>query len=99
MGISSMVAESYIDRRIIEAFSAIDRVEGVYAHRSGDRLAIYTIISEDDEDTYDRIYEQERSLIHDAHDLRFDFNVIARRGRPISGIVGSYVSVWQRSRA
>ena len=92
-----MPAASQLDRRIGEAFAQVDHVEGVYAVRSGKNLTLFTVIDEDEEETYDSIYEQERKLIREFGGIRFDFNVIARRGRSIVEIVGGCRPIWQRS--
>lgn len=86
-----------IDRRIGAAFAEVGCVEGVYAMKSGEKLTIFTIIDEEEEDAYDSIYEQERHLIREFGEVRFDFNVIARRGRSIAHIIGECHPIWQRS--
>jgi len=87
----------HIEDRLTEAFKAISRVEGIYLIPRGETLAVFTIIDNDDEETYDLIYDQERSLIRSFAGVHFDFNVIARRGRSISEIVGANNPIWQRS--
>jgi hypothetical protein len=41
------------------------------------------------EATYDSIYDRERGLMRDHRPLHFDFNVVARRGRPVEDIMGA----------
>jgi len=91
------MAESHIEHRLAETFGSIDRVEGVYVIPGANTLGVFTIIDEDDEDTYDQVYEGERLLIRQFGNFGFDFNVIARRGRSIAEIVGSRRPIWQRS--
>ena len=87
---------SPIDVNFAETFGGIDRVEGVFVAPSGDVLSIFTVIDDDDEETYDRIYDRERSLIRRFGGIHFDFNVIARRGRSLADIVGCSTPVWRR---
>ena len=86
-----------IEEELAEAFKLIERVEAIYLVPHGETLTVFTIIDNDDEETYDLIYDRERSLIHNFCGVHFDFNVIARRGRPLSEIVGTNHPVWQRS--
>jgi hypothetical protein len=86
-----------IEDRLTEAFRAISRVEGIYLIPHGETLTVFTIIDNDDEETYDLIYEKERSLIHNFAGIHFDFNVIARRGRSIPEIIGVKNPIWERS--
>jgi len=90
------MAECHIEHSIANALQQIDRVEGVFALPCGDRLSIFTVISEDDEDTYDQIYDQERLIIRQFEGRQFDFNVIARRGRSVADVVASCTPIWQR---
>jgi hypothetical protein len=87
---------SPIDMNLAETFGGIDRVEGVFVAPTGDVLSVFTVIDDDDEETYDRIYDRERSLIRRFSGVHFDFNVIARRGRSLADIVGSSTPVWRR---
>ena len=80
------------------AFSDIQGVERAYVTHDGDLVAVTTIIDRDDnEATYDSIYDRGRSLIHDHRPLHFDFNVVARRARPVEDIMGADAPAWQRS--
>lgn len=85
------------EEELAEAFKAIDYVEAIYLVPHGETLTVFTIIDNDNEETYDLIYDQERSLIRNFGGVHFDFNVIARRGRPVSDIVGANKPVRQRS--
>ena len=87
---------SPIDVNFAETFGGIDRVEGVFVAPSGDVLSVFTVIDDDDEETYDRIYDRERLLIRRFGGIHFDFNVIARRGRSLADIVGCSAPVWRR---
>lgn len=86
-----------IQDSLIGAFADINGVCGVYMVPSGDVVNVFTIIDQDDEETYQAIYERERSLIRQHADLHFDFNVIARRGRSGDELVRSCAPVWQRT--
>jgi hypothetical protein len=98
MGTACM-AEDRIAHGIAETLRDIERVEGIYLVAQGDVLGVFTIIDDDDEDTYDLIYSRERRLIRRFGGVQFDFNVIARRGRSISEIVGRSAPIWRRSGA
>jgi len=86
-----------IEEALAEALGPINRVESVYVASLGEALKVLTVIDNDDEETYDLIYDQERSSMHRFSDVRFYFNVIARRGRPASQIMGAGNPIWQRS--
>jgi len=77
-----------------KAFSNIDSVEQVYAWLEGDVYNVFTVIADEDEAVYDRIYNQERTLIHQMP-VKFDFRVIARRGLRAEDLFGSITPVWQ----
>jgi len=47
-----------------------------------------TVIDDDRDAAYAKIYEQERHVIRSLPSYEFDFTVIARRGRPIEDLVG-----------
>src|SRR5260370_35254063 len=91
--------ERRIETALTEALSVINRVESVYLIPRGETLNVFTVIDNDDEETYDLIYNQERSLIQRFGEVCFDFNVIARRGRPLSEIMGAGNPIWRRSEA
>jgi hypothetical protein len=74
-------------------------LEGVFAIHSGGFLTVYTIVDGDDDSAYDLIYERERSLIREFSDIRFDFNVIARRGRSLATLFGRCSPIWTRTGA
>ena len=88
-----------IEESLVGAFAGVSGVCGVYTIASGDVVDVFTVIDEDDEGTYEAIYERERSIIRQHSDLHFDFNVIARRGRSVNELVGSFAPVWQRTEA
>lgn len=87
------MVEHRIEDDVAEAFEGMNRLEGVYVVPSGEILRVFTVIDDDDEATYDLIYDRERSLIRRYGGVHFDFNVIARRGRPIAEIVGSTIPI------
>ncbi|MGA2589443.1 MAG: hypothetical protein ABSH32_05985 [Bryobacteraceae bacterium] len=93
------VVKSRIEDSLISAFADVNGVCGVYVVPSSDFVNVFTIIDQDDEQTYAAIYERERSIIRQHSDWHFDFNVITRRGRSVDELVGSAVPVWQRTEA
>jgi hypothetical protein len=88
-----------IEHSLVGAFAGVSGVFSVYVVPSGDVVEVFTIIDEDDEETYEAIYERERSIIRQHPDFHFDFTVIALRGRPIDELVPSCAPVWQRTGA
>ena len=88
-----------IEYSIGAAFADIQAVEQVYVRRQGDLCDVTTVIDNEDEDAYDLIYDHERNLIRSHRDLRFNFHVIARRGRPLEEIAGRNQPIWHRSDA
>jgi hypothetical protein len=87
-----------IDTGIARAFSDIPEVERVYVSHDGDLVVVTTIIDQgDNEATYDSIYDRERALIRDFRPRHFDFNVVARRGRPVEALMGPDAPTWRRS--
>src|SRR5947209_20330993 len=93
------VPDRRVEQKIAEILSTVDSVERVYVLPYGQRLTLYTVIPEDQEDAYDAIYIRERSIIRTFQGLHFDFNVIARRGRAMAEIFGSKQPVWERASA
>jgi hypothetical protein len=93
------MVRSRIEDSLADAFADVNGVRGVYMDPSGDVVSVFTIIDDDDERTYESIYERERSIIRQHADLHFDFNIIARRGRSVDELVGSFAPVWERTEA
>lgn len=85
-----------VEHGIGRSFSDIQAVERVHVIRDGITCTVFTVIDDDDEEAIDRIYNQERFVIHQFPGLHFDFNVIARRGRPLDTILSLAPPVWQR---
>jgi hypothetical protein len=93
---SSTVTAPDIATAVGQAFSDLDAVEGVYLCGKGPVFRLFTVINDDSEDVYDRIYEREKRIKHSvAEKLRF--SVIARHGRSIGDIVGGCAAIWQRA--
>jgi len=90
-----MVVE--VDQMIAAAFEVVPQVESVYVnHDNTGTVNVSIFINEADENVYDRIYSQEIELEKRAHEIMFDFTVIARRNRPIQEFVGSDTPAWER---
>jgi len=88
---------SDVKQDIARLLADVPEVESVYIDQHGDLFEVYTIVGVDDDDVYDRIYGRERIVIRTFRDAHFDFNVIDRRGRPESEVMGSMIPVWRRS--
>lgn len=92
------MAEHGVGRNIGEN-SAVSARSRVYLVSNGATLSVFTVINDGSECVYDQIYEIEQLLIDRFADLHFDFNVIARRGRSISEILGAHTPAWTRESA
>jgi hypothetical protein len=90
------MAYARADQHIASVLSWVESVDCVYVRDSGDMLRVFTVVEDEDEATLDAIYDRERTLIREIPGRRFDFNVIARRGRDIANILGDASPVWQR---
>ena len=90
------VATASLDQEIASAFEEISGVEGVYVFHRGDVLKVFTVVNEDSEQLSDQIYDRELELGRRFSDIRFDFNLVARRNRPIHQLLGPYAPVWER---
>ena len=85
-----------IEQGIGCSFADVPSVKGVYVLNRADVLNVFTIVDTDDEDAFDAIYDRARLVIGRFPDFHFDFNVIARRGRPIREFLSLGAPVWQR---
>jgi hypothetical protein len=85
-----------IGETIVNAFAQIPEVEGIYLRQSGSMLHIFTVVDEENDSAFEKIYREERNLVRSSPDFQFDFNVIARRGRDVQEFVGANVPVWRR---
>ena len=85
-----------VEQVIGESFADIEAVERVHVFCDSGTYSVYTVIDDEDEAAISRIYQCERSVIRRFPELHFDFNVIARRGRPLSSIATFASPVWQR---
>lgn len=85
-----------LDQEIVSAFEGIPEVESVYVLHRGDVLKVFTIVNDDSEQLSDQIYDRELELGRRRSDIHFDFNLVARRNRPIHQLLGSYTPVWER---
>lgn len=94
MGVSMMAVG--LEQAVASSLANVPAVERVYVNWRGDSCNVVTIINEEDESAYDNIYDHERGLIHANKSVRFDFHVVARRGRPIHEVAGYAAPVWDR---
>jgi hypothetical protein len=90
------IVAANIEQAVASTLNGVQGVAAVYILPKGETLSVFTIAEEEDEGLYDRIYDQERSLLRQFRGVHFDFNVIARRGRSIAEIVGPDVPVHQK---
>ena len=95
MGSAAMVPA--IDSTIIGHLGAIPEVERVYVIRgAGEGLRVLTIVNEEDDDVYERIYLEEAQIAQNLRSVGFDFSVVARRGGSIDLLMGKNVPIWVR---
>ncbi len=73
----------------------VPQVESVYIDRADDMIMVWTIINDDEEAVCDAIYNEEKRLIQDLQE-RFDFHVIARRGRELRSFISLSCRGWAR---
>jgi hypothetical protein len=69
--VKDRIAES-----LVGVFADVNGISGVYMVPSGDVIEVFTVIDEDEEETYEAICERERSIMRLHSTLHFDFNVI-----------------------
>jgi hypothetical protein len=87
MGLAgSGVAMHDLQNAVINTMANVEAVESIFIQPIGSILNIYTIIDADDDEVRDAIYDREAELLRVFENYHFDFNVIARRGRPIEQI-------------
>ena len=85
------------DARIAQILAAVPEIESVYIVKIGKMLAVYSLIESDhDERVIDAISDREFLIMGKFRNVRFDFNVIARHGRPVDEVMGRRSPVWQR---
>jgi hypothetical protein len=85
------------DSKIASSLQTIPQVEAVYVLHAGEGgLRVLTVVNDENEDVYERIYRKELQVAESFPSILFDFNVVARRGRAINSIVGNNLPVWAR---
>lgn len=92
-----LVAVPSIEQTIGSAFAGIPAVESVHVSQRDGLYRVFTITADEDEGIFDQIYDQERAIIRQFSGLRFDFNVLARRGRPVHELLTFATPTWERS--
>ena len=85
-------------RHIVAAeLAEVPQVESIFVSSTDDGpLDVVAVIDEDDEEAYDRIFDQERKLMHLLKRRPFDLHIIARRGRDLHAILSGDTPVWTR---
>src|SRR5665213_23319 len=92
----SVMRES-LERTAASAFEGIEEVESVYIRQRAAVASIVTVVNDENDAVFERIYECESSLRRRMPNLKFDFNIIVRRGRDVREFVGANVPIWQRA--
>jgi hypothetical protein len=84
-------------RVVVDALEQVPQVETLYISPDNDGVVhVVTVIDEDDDETYDRIFEQEKRLIRNLSPRQVAFRIVTRRGRPVQELLGSNSPAWQR---
>jgi hypothetical protein len=73
--------------KVASAFREIPQVEAVFLFQHGDLLRVFTVVNQEDEQVYSRIFKRERELATKFRPRRFDFQIVTRRGQPIEGFL------------
>lgn len=96
MGSAAMAPAT--DSTIAGCLQAIPEVEGVYVFHigGGEALRVMTVVNEEEDGVYERIYRKELEVSKSFPSIQFDFNVVARRGRAMDLIMGKNLPVWIR---
>ncbi len=88
------------DSKIASCLQTVPQVEAIYISHAGEEgLRVLTIVNDENEDVYERIYRKELQVAESLPSILFDFSVVARRGRAINSIVGSNLPVWARPKS
>ncbi len=87
-----------LDQEIAHAFEDVCEVESVYVLRRENVIEVITVVIDDTAEVSDRIAEVELALGRMFRSVRFDFNTIARRGRPTQEFLGLCAPTWSRER-
>ena len=74
-------------RDFAERISTYGGIDGVYVRSSGDEYDVWTVIEEFDDQTEDKIAEAELQLTARYPNMKFDFMLLRRHGRPVSELV------------
>jgi len=85
------------ERTTAETLLELPLVESVYINQTGSTSRVWTIIDGDDDEVRDTIYKKEKDLINKLPECRFDFQVVARRGRPLDSLLTFTCHEWNRS--
>lgn len=86
-----------VEDAIVQKLSAVPEVESLYVINRGSVVRVFAVIDQEVDDVFDAIYDRESSIMRRFSDVSFDFNILARRGRPIDQLVGSETPIWGRS--
>ncbi len=85
-----------LNQELARAFQNVREVESVYVFQRENVIEVFTVVVDDTAEVSDRIAEVELALGRSLRSVRFDFNTIARRNRPIQEFLGSCTPMWSR---
>lgn len=86
-----------IDSIIVDSLQALPEIERVYVVRGyGEGVRVLTVVDEEEDAVYERIYEKELQISDNLPSVLFDFSIIARRGQPIDLLMGQNAPIWVR---
>lgn len=88
----------YVDAeyRIAGNLLMVPQVESVVIRREDSITRVWTVVDADDDQVFDAVYDRERIIIRDLSPERFDFHVVARKGRPLRSVMTMGYRIWQR---
>ena len=73
-------------RLIREGLAAIHQVESAYLKETERGLSLFVIVPEKNVHVEEQIYETLSEILDRCPDVRLDFRVLSRRGRPITEV-------------
>jgi hypothetical protein len=91
--VSSYVSPEFL---IARHLLSIKEVESLYIHTSQEMTRVWTVVDDPPEQVFDAIYDRERVVIRELAPDRFDFHVVARKGRPLRSVLTLGYCMWMR---
>jgi len=93
--VSQYISPEY---RIAKHILSVPEAESVFINRTKEIIRVWTIVDDPGEEVFDAIYERERLVIREHGQERFDFHVVARKGRLLRSVLSLSYPSWTRRR-